>query len=272
MHELEPNDRAPSERAPSDRAPGDAAPESAPGPSWRPWHAWASLGLTLVLMAFYFVAQAIVAVAAGVAAAIAESGGASPPSPNELFFSRQGLLLAVSVLLTAPPFSLGVAVLAHLRGPIRQYLALRWTGWKQVTGWMLGVAVFLYAFDSLGAWLGRPPVPDFMVDVYTTADPRVLLWVALVLFAPLFEELMFRGFLIPGLDTSWGRPAAVAVSSLVFAAIHFQYDLFDMAGVLGLGLLFGTARVTTGSTLLPMVLHAGVNLAATVQTHWLVGG
>lgn len=244
----------------------------AEGASWRPWPAPASLGLTVALVIFYFVAQGLVAVATGVAAAILESGGAASPALDDLLLTRQGLLLAVSVILTAPPFSLGIVVLARFRGPIREYLALHWTGWKPTAVWALGVAAFLLAFDSLGAWLDRPPVPDFMLDVYTTADPRILLWVALVVLAPLFEELLFRGFLIPGLEASWGRWAAVVVSSLLFAVIHFQYDLFDMAGVLGLGLIFGAARVTTRSTLLPMALHSGVNLVATAQTHWLAGG
>lgn len=267
-----PNDRTPSGKPPSQGTPGDAVPETASGPPWRPWPAPASLGFALALVIFYFVAQALVAAAAALVAVILDPSGASSASAGEMFFSRQGLLLAVSVILTAPAFSVGVALLAHLRGPIREYLALRWTGWKSTATWTLGVAVFLLAFDSLGAWLGRPPVPDFMLDVYNTADPRILLWVALVVLAPLFEELLFRGFLIPGLETSWGGPAAVGVSSLLFAVIHFQYDLFDMTGVLGLGLIFGAARVTTRSTLLPMALHAGVNFVATAQTHWLAGG
>jgi membrane protease YdiL (CAAX protease family) len=244
---------------------------------WRPWPAWPSLGFAAVLMVLYQVAQAVVALATVVILAVLEpTGGLSWASIQELFFSRRGFLLAVSVIVTAPVFSVAVVALARLRGPVREYLALRWapgwTGWRRVAGWGLAVAAFLYAFDSLGTWLGRPPVPDFMRDVYTTAEPRVLLWVALVLAAPLFEELLFRGFLLPGLASSWGAPVAVAVSSLLFAASHFQYDPFDMTAVLGLGLLLGAARVTTRSTLLPMVLHAGVNLAVTVQTHRLVGG
>lgn len=245
---------------------------SGPGVSWRPWSVGASVGFTLAGIALYFLAQAAVVLLVFIAAAILEAVGWSGTPSADLVATRQGFLVALSVILTAPAFSAGVVLLARMRGPVRDYLALRWTGWKQVTGWALAVAAFLYAFDSLGAWLGRPPVPDFMLDVYTTAGPRIWLWVALVLMAPLFEELLFRGFLIPGLESRWGGRAAVGISGLLFAVIHFQYDLFDMTGVLGLGLLFGAARVTSGSTLLPMVLHAGVNLAATVQAHWLVGG
>lgn len=249
--------------------PGES--EHEPGAaSWRPWGPLASLGLTLALVAFHLLFPlAVFTVFAAV-----EMARASEPRPiQELLFDHQGLLVAVSMLVTVPLLSVAVMGLARRRGPMSEYLGLRWAGKRAALGWALGFAVFLYLFDTLGTWLGRPPVPDFMVDFYGSGEPRVLLYLALVVLAPAFEELLFRGFLIPGLEHSrlgtWG---AVVVSGLLFAAIHLQYDLFDQGGVLGLGLMLGAVRVTTESTLLALALHAGVNLVAMLQVHALVGG
>jgi len=238
--------------------------------SWRPWGPLASLGLTLALLAFHLLFPLVVF---AVFAAVEMGRASGPRSVQELLFDHQGFLVAISMLLTVPLLCLVVMRLARRRGPLSEYLGLRWAGGRAALAWALGFAVFLYLFDALGSWLGRPPVPDFMVDFYTSGEPLVLLYLALVVLAPAFEELLFRGFLIPGLAHSrlgaWG---AVVVSGLLFAAIHLQYDLFDQGGVLGLGLMLGAVRVTTGSTVLALALHAGVNLVAMLQVQALVGG
>jgi membrane protease YdiL (CAAX protease family) len=78
--------------------------------------------------------------------------------------------------------------------------------------------------------------------------------------------LFFRGFLIKGLAESRLRwQGAVLISSGLWSVIHVQYDAYYMSAVFVLGLILGTARVKTGSTLLAFLLHSFVNLAATVE-------
>ena len=74
--------------------------------------------------------------------------------------------------------------------------------------------------------------------------------------APLSEELFFRGFLIKGLSASTLRwYGAVIISSVMWAAIHIQYDLYGIATVLVLGFILGTASIKSGSIILTMLLH-----------------
>lgn len=234
---------------------------------WQPWSVGWSLGLTALVLLADFAAQFVVAIIAGVAAMLMTGGETTGLDWLE---AHLGFLTGLSLVVTTPFFALLVALLARSRGSVREYLGLRWAGWKPTLGWAAAVAAFLLGFDLLGYALGRPPIPDFMREVYTTGEPLWVLWIALVVMAPLFEELLFRGFLIPGLERRWGGWAAVLISSGIFAGIHLQYDWFDMSAVLGLGLMFGALRVQTGSTWLAMLLHAAVNLAATVQAHWVV--
>jgi membrane protease YdiL (CAAX protease family) len=85
-------------------------------------------------------------------------------------------------------------------------------------------AVFIAAADVVSMTLGRQVVPSFLVEAYASARFPVVLFVAMVVAAPILEELLFRGFLFGGLRAC-GAPIAVAVIvvSAAFAALHTQY-------------------------------------------------
>lgn len=84
---------------------------------------------------------------------------------------------------------------------------------------------------------------------------------------PIHEELLFRGFLLPSLAL-WLPPwAAVALSSLLFAAVHG--DLFAVPNLWWAGSLFGWCYAITGNLLAPIVLHSIFNLFSAVHARWL---
>lgn len=130
-------------------------------------------------------------------------------------------------------------------------------------GFLLGLIVLS---DSIAVLLGRPIVPPFMSAAYATANPVWMIWVALLIGAPLFEEALFRGFLFKGLEASVIGPiGAVLLTASLWAAIHIQYDLYEIGSIFCLGLLIGAARVITASIVVPLALHSGANLVATVE-------
>ena len=103
--------------------------------------------------------------------------------------------------------------------------------------------------------------------MYETANPAWLFWGALIVAAPLFEELFFRGFLFKGLETSFlGTAGTIIVTSGIWAAIHLQYDAYGIATVFILGLLLGVARAQEGTLLLPLGMHSAANLVAAIET------
>jgi hypothetical protein len=91
--------------------------------------------------------------------------------------------------------------------------------------------------------------------------------VAAIIIAPAGEELLFRGFLFRGFVRSersaW--PGIVAIS-LLWAALHVQYDFAGMLQIFVVGLFLGWVRWRSGSTLLTFLLHALFNLEGTVET------
>jgi membrane protease YdiL (CAAX protease family) len=123
----------------------------------------------------------------------------------------------------------------------------------------LGLVVVEHAVN---ASLGRP-IPAFVADTYGSADDRVLLWLAIVVLAPISEEVVFRGFLLTGLLPSWRTVTAVLVTAAIFTTLHAsQYAPWDLVFLFVFGVALGVGRVRTGSLYVPIAMHATMNLAA----------
>ena len=113
-------------------------------------------------------------------------------------------------------------------------------------------------------------VTPFQAQVYTTAAAEgwlVPLLLGAVIVAPAGEEILFRGFLFRGWvrsnRTAW--PALVVIS-ILWAALHVQYDWTGILQIFVIGLFAGWMRWRSGSTLLTFLLHALFNLEATIET------
>jgi membrane protease YdiL (CAAX protease family) len=80
---------------------------------------------------------------------------------------------------------------------------------------------------------------------------------ALVLVAPVTEELLFRGWLLQDLKDQYGETRALVWSSLLFGLAHVEASAVLYAA-LG-GLVLGAVALRTKSTLASIAMHAGVN-------------
>jgi membrane protease YdiL (CAAX protease family) len=231
----------------------DAAP--------RPWGFWATIGWTVLCLVSVVVVQNLVALAFVV------SRMATGQKVDVMEVVGSGLILAVASL-TSTPVGLGLIALLvkWRRWSLRDYLALKVPTTRQLVI-SIGLMVLLTAAsDGLTYLLGWPVVPRFMVDTYKTAVSVPLFVTALVVGAPLLEESLFRGFAFKGIAASRAGPAwAIVLTALGWAAIHIQYDLFQMSLVLVGGLFLGAVRHRTGSTFLTMILHGVWNAIATTE-------
>jgi uncharacterized protein len=97
-----------------------------------------------------------------------------------------------------------------------------------------------------------------------------LRWGLLVsLFAGLFEEIAYRGYLMAYFGAWFGPWGALAASSVLFGLAHLYQGKWGVPVTTLLGALFGWVYIETGSLLLPILLHAAVDLSAMV-TAWVV--
>lgn len=221
------------------------------------WGAWATFGLGMAIGGGWMAAQA--AVAMFFAAAVGMTGKGS---------DKTGLLLSVATLGSAPVAVVLSFAFARIR---RGGMALTDLGFspfemKQLVRWTLALIAVIIGSDLLTHSLGRPVVPDFMHEMYASAGLVPLLWVAVVIAAPVAEETLFRGFLLAGwVPSRLGAWGSIILSSALWAAIHLQYDLYGIITIFGIGLLLGWARVKTGSVYLCIVLHGLMNLVATAE-------
>lgn len=84
--------------------------------------------------------------------------------------------------------------------------------------------------------------------------------VTTVIFAPVFEELIFRGLILEALLRRHRRLISVVVSSMLFAVVHFQPEVMVSAFVSGL--VLGTIYLHTSSIFSTIILHSINNAIA----------
>ena len=178
--------------------------------------------------------------------------------------TRQGLevLTTYLSLMVAP---LGLLTLLLPRQPQPPSGGwLRW-GWRPAAASIrpaLKMVLMVLPFVALSSWLlqlvwsdpgGTNPLLDLVLG---TSDGWALLTFALtaVVLAPLFEETLFRGVLLPVVARHLGGRWAVVISALVFAIAHLSLAELVPLSVLGVGL--GLLRWQTGRLAACVCLHA----------------
>ena len=77
--------------------------------------------------------------------------------------------------------------------------------------------------------------------------------------APIAEEALFRGILLPLLVRRFGATIGLGLVALGFAALHGDAGSFPGLAVLSVALSLAYAR--TGTILVPMAMHALFNAA-----------
>lgn len=112
------------------------------------------------------------------------------------------------------------------------------------------------------AWLLHAPASTSIQDLITDRTSLILVVLFAVLIGPIFEELVFRGFLLPLLSRSLGPWLGILLTAIPFALLHIATygPLWQTILVVGIaGVVFGYARVRTGSTVASFMIHMGYN-------------
>lgn len=191
---------------------------------------------------------------------------------GEIFYlgSNNGTIVSVSIITSLIILTVLSLSIIHLRGgDSRQYLALKPFSLAIGLGCFGLLLLFMIGSQALTYWLDKAP-SAFVDPLYQSVSSVWLLVFVLVIAAPVYEELVFRGLLWQAISEQFmsqlspvrGALIASIVTSLIFAVIHVQYGIYEISTIIMLALIFCYARYKSGSLLLPIVLHIINNGAA----------
>jgi len=147
---------------------------------------------------------------------------------------------------------------------IRDYLGLHPPKIKPLLAFLGLMVIAMVAMEFASAQL-EIDTPEFMTRVYNSTENIPLLWIAVGVAAPFFEEFLFRGFILEGLRrTFMGSIGAILISSLAWALIHMQYGPFEIISIFLIGILLAIAKLKTNSLYVPIAMHMLMNITASV--------
>lgn len=172
------------------------------------------------------------------------------------------------VTMISAPVGIGLIILfIKLRGNItlKEYLGLRLFKKKHLLIFFGILIVFFILNIYLEKLFPQLQSADSTIGSYTGSG-LILFGIAAVIFAPIFEESFFRGFLFAGFYQSRiGAFGAIILTSIFFAVLHFQYGAAGILIIFVLAVFLGIVRLVTKSLIATISFHALWNLGAIVQ-------
>ena len=246
--------------------PAQPAPAREARTELRPWGFWASLGWGLFAMA-----TALFCVVIGVAIWMLTHQLALPDPNNAAFAHPAGILSSLAGLAV-----LVIAVKCR-RFSLRSYFALDGIARRDLVVGVACLVGLMAAATAIETLFGIDAGTKSVAETYRAAKAAgalPLLWLAIVVAAPITEELLFRGFLHRGWTASrLGVTGTIVLTAVLWSALHQQYNWLGILCIFAMGLIFGWMRQRSGTTTVTITLHALNNLIATVlvtvQVEWL---
>ncbi len=202
-----------------------------------------------------------------------------------------GLLVAsvVIILLVVGAFLFAYPSLKYNQGPLllpTQFAlyAFLYLSFRLVFGWKYGKPVFaslgwrrshfnlalaavggiLLAFlvSALAYLLHTPQVPSPVESLMGSPALLATFGVMAVTVAPLFEELLFRGFLQPLLSRTFGVVAGILITAVLFGSLHapeYSFAWQYAVAVSVVGAVLGWVRAASNSIIPSTVMHGSYN-------------
>ena len=135
--------------------------------------------------------------------------------------------------------------------PVKEAIIKGFKGWLIIIPFVLLVSLILNLFiDSQN---GSNPLLEIVLNNNNYLS-FILLFLTTTFLAPLFEEIIFRGILLPILSRDFGIVLGISISAFIFALAHLSIGELLPLLVLGLGL--GITRIASGSLLSSVVMQS----------------
>lgn len=190
------------------------------------------------------------------------------------FFLKQDVMLSSGFQLMAYVLSLGIPILffdlfvTRPQGfklnfnfsskPFFTYVLI----FSMMFGMMLISEYLTNLIPTTGPFFGWLYI-KFMEQMNSISVDHVAMLIMVAVFAPILEEILFRGIILKGMINKGIKPKkAILFSALIFGAVH-GYP-WQFLGAFLLGLVLGLVYWKTKSLLMPILLHSFNNFIATM--------
>ena len=231
---------------------------------WRPW-GWSDVSFTVLIILFLH------AFVLGLLHLLHMTGWLAAWDEQYLWILAHSIVLhwAAIAIVMFRAHQRGISWnvgFAHVRWSCRNDIV------KGVIAYVAAVPILIFyaaVFHVWLQWTGHEPEPQDVVRLFAELDAGFMFYyfIFLALFlAPVSEEILFRGLLLPALGRRWGMGAAILVSSVLFALMHFHIPSLVPLFVFSVAL--SLAYIYTESIIVPIVMHMlfnGVSLMVMVM-------
>lgn len=132
----------------------------------------------------------------------------------------------------------------------------KWYLWG-IGGYLVAIpSVFLVSILNQQLWQGRGGSNPLLLLALESQDKFALIifFITASVAAPIFEEIMFRGFLLPSLTRYLPVWGAIVTSGVIFAVAHLS--LAETIPLATLGIILGIVYTRSRSLLASITLHS----------------
>ena len=207
--------------------------------------------IVLWLLATVAANLAVVPVASDLARILTGEGASAYGTLVTLTVTQAGLVAAATLLVFAPRALAGLRLI-----PRRGLLTSVAIGLGLAVPSWIGAQIIGYLTVRLLEPFGLRPEAGVADAALSNADP-VVLALALVVVAPIAEELFFRGVVYNAWEREYGPTRAIYGSAILFAVIHGS--AFVIPSILALGIVLALLFRATRSLPATIALHAAFN-------------
>jgi hypothetical protein len=145
--------------------------------------------------------------------------------------------------------------------PVLASLGFRKTNHSLVAAGAGGV-LLAFGIAAVANFIKTPKVETPFDQLAKTPLSMALLALTAIVAAPLFEEMVFRGFLQPLLSRTFGMWLGILITALLFGGLHaseYQFAWQYVAAISIVGIALGIVRAKTNSTIPGTVMHGCFN-------------
>lgn len=227
-----------------------------------PWN-WETI-LQVIVVGFFFFSQVILPIILG---GLGINPAAFDIRGKALYVFFSYLLMATGGLLV---LYLSLKPFFPLPKDWFNFTSNNWFWWG-IGGYLTAIPlVFFVSLLNQQLWQGKGGSNPLLFLALEAQDKFALtiFFVTACIAAPIFEEIIFRGFLLPSLTRYYSVGDSILFSALIFAIAHGS--LAEAIPLATLGLILGIVYTRSRSLLASIMVHSLWN-SATLLTLFLLG-